>query len=48
MGNRWQHDMFQDDFNGADVQHTPGRPTGGKLLISNLDYGVSDDDITVS
>ena len=54
MGGKWQHDMYQGDMNGFTQAQTPGgRMTGGggggaKLIISNLDYGVSDDDIRVS
>ncbi len=48
-GNKWGHELFQDDdYNEADTPRTPGRMGGGKLLISNLDYGVSDDDIKAS
>ncbi|XP_022729582.1 THO complex subunit 4A-like [Durio zibethinus] len=43
----WQHDMYSDK--GAAFQGQAGRATaietGTKLYISNLDYGVSNDDI---
>ncbi|XVF46489.1 hypothetical protein PTKIN_Ptkin03bG0031100 [Pterospermum kingtungense] len=43
----WQHDMYMDK--GAAFQGQAGRAsaieTGTKLYISNLDYGVSNDDI---
>ena len=50
MGDKWQHDMYENGSGGV----TPTTPTRGntagtgKLHISNLDYGVSDDDIRVS
>ncbi len=48
-GNKWGHELYQDDdYNEAVAPRTPGRMGGGKLLISNLDYGVSEDDIKAS
>ena len=42
---KWQHDMY----NGGNVKLNRQAATGSaKLLISNLDYGVSDADIGVS
>ena len=50
----WQHDMYSDQVPGAAGAY-PG-PAGGrasaietgtKLYISNLDYGVSNEDIKV-
>lgn len=51
MAGKWQHDMFQGEFNGVAQVQTPmatRSATVSKLLISNLDYGVSDEDIKVS
>lgn len=44
----WQHDMFVDQGSAFGAAQ-PGRPsaieTGTKLYISNLDYGVSNEDV---
>lgn len=48
---RWTHDRY-DGPGGADRRSLGGRVGGGvnattKLLISNLDFGVSDNDVKV-
>ena len=45
---KWQHDMFGNNFGGAGGPQLRNSSQSVKLLISNLDYGVSDDDIRVS
>lgn len=45
----WQHDMFADQAVGyaAPAARPSAIETGTKLYISNLDYGVSNEDIKV-
>ena len=40
----WQHDLFEESLAAAGL---PGMDSGTKLFISNLDPGVSNDDIRV-
>lgn len=42
---QWQHDMFGSAAQVPVMAAVGGLSTGGKLLISNLDSGVNDDDM---
>ena len=54
MPDKWQHDMFDEGLASASrtARSTgavrSGGDDGGKLLVSNLEFGVSDKDIKVA
>jgi len=43
----WQHDMFQDDRPAVARGSRSFGSRSNKLIITNLDYGVNDQDIRV-
>ena len=43
----WQHDMYSDSV-APSAPRASAIQTGTKVYISNLDYGVSNDDIKVN
>lgn len=45
---RWKHDLYDDNANRGRIgQRNSGVNSTTKLIVSNLDFGVTTEDITV-
>ena len=44
---QWKHDLFEEGSGPAPLKPNMGIETGTKVVISNLDFGVSNEDIKV-
>lgn len=47
MPDVWEHDLFDGNQVKGKAAFSLGQSSNGKILVSNLDYGVNDSDIQV-
>lgn len=47
MPDVWEHDMFDGNQVKGKAAFSLGQSSNGKILVSNLDFGVNDSDIQV-